>query len=52
MILAPQPGIDLVPLALEGEVPTAGLVGMSPGMPIDMDCIELLPFGLRKPLGH
>ena len=52
VILAPQPGIDLVPLALEGEVPAAGLVGMSPGMPIDMDCIELLPFGLRKPLGH
>lgn len=52
VILAPQPGIDLVPLALEGEVPTAGLVGKSPGMPIDMDSIELLPFGLRKPLGH
>lgn len=49
MILAPQPGIDLVPSALEGEVPTAGLLGRSPGMSIDMDSMELVPFGLRKP---
>lgn len=49
MILAPQPGIDLVSPALEDEVPTAGLLGRSPGMSIDMDSMELVPFGLRKP---